>query len=99
MSRSLSLCCTVLVATTAFQARSEGTLPLRFEPNQGQAWESVRYLSRAPGYTLLLLTGEFVVAGRDSSILRVKLAGANRRARIEGLEPLPGVSNYFFGND
>jgi len=29
----------------------------------------------------------------------MKLVGANRSAGIEGLEPLPGKSNYFIGND
>ena len=32
-------------------------------------------------------------------ILRMKLAGANRAAKAVGLDPLPGKSNYFRGND
>ena len=48
---------------------------------------------------LFLTTREMVVAGRDSSVLRMKLLGANRQARIEGLDRLPGISNYFLGND
>ena len=31
--------------------------------------------------------------------LRMKLAGANSDPQIEGLERLPGISNYFIGND
>jgi Beta-propeller repeat/FG-GAP-like repeat len=34
-----------------------------------------------------------------SAVLRVKLVGANREARVEGAEELPGRSNYFLGND
>ncbi len=32
-------------------------------------------------------------------LLRMKIGGANRIARIEGLESLPGKSSYFIGND
>jgi hypothetical protein len=32
-------------------------------------------------------------------VLRLKLAGANAKAQITGLEELPGKSNYFLGND
>lgn len=31
-----------------------GSLPLRFEANQGQTDEKVRFVSRNPGYTLFL---------------------------------------------
>src|SRR5262249_23499826 len=34
-----------------------------------------------------------------SSVLRMKLVGANPAPRAEGLDPLPGKSNYFLGND
>ena len=33
------------------------------------------------------------------AVLRMKLAGANPRAKVSGLEELPGKSNYFIGND
>jgi hypothetical protein len=33
------------------------------------------------------------------AVLRMKLVGANRRARVEGTEESPGKSNYFIGND
>ncbi|MGB2898763.1 MAG: SBBP repeat-containing protein, partial [Candidatus Acidiferrum sp.] len=33
------------------------------------------------------------------STLRMKLVGANVATVVEGLEPLPGKSNYFIGND
>ncbi len=32
-------------------------------------------------------------------VLRMKLVGANARARVTGADPLPGKSNYFIGND
>jgi hypothetical protein len=34
-----------------------------------------------------------------TALLRMKLAGANLRPEVRGLEELPGKSNYFIGND
>lgn len=81
-----------------------GKLPLVFEPNEGQADASVRYLSRSSGQLLLLKENEAVLqlhAGRngDSSSLRIEFAGANRAARLEGMGKEEGRSNYFIGND
>ncbi len=33
------------------------------------------------------------------SVVRMKLAGANPKAKVSGLKELPGKSNYFIGND
>lgn len=41
-----------------------GKLPLSFEANQGQTDTQVKYLSRGPGYTLLLTSTEAVLALR-----------------------------------
>ena len=38
-------------------------------------------------------------SGAASAVLRVTLAGANPAPRVEGLEPVPGRSNYFIGHD
>ena len=78
-----------------------GQLPLRFEPNRGQTDERVRCVSRLGGYDLFLTPGEAVFAlnGRKAAALRMKLAGASADARGEGLDALPGVSNYFKGKD
>ncbi len=35
----------------------------------------------------------------EPAVLRMRLAGTNTKARVEGLEELPGKSNYFLGND
>jgi len=78
-------------------------LPLAFEPNQGQADAQVKYLSRGPGYLLLLTRDEAVLAlggakgKRD--VVRLKLADSNRNAATAGQMPLEGKTNYFLGND
>ena len=76
-----------------------GRLPLSFEPNQGQADARVKFLARASGYTLFVTAEEAVFAGRDGSVERMKLIGANPKLRFEPLDKQPGISNYFIGND
>ncbi len=80
-------------------AEAYGELPLGFEPNQGQSDPAVKFLARGNGYTLLLTSTEAVLQLRHSTVLRMKLAGANPAPRVEGLDPLPGKCNYFIGND
>jgi hypothetical protein len=76
-----------------------GKLPLSFEPNRGQTDARVMFLARVSGYTLFVTSTEAVFAGRDGSVERMKLLGANRKMRIEPLDKQPGISNYFIGND
>ncbi len=38
-------------------------------------------------------------AAGPPAIVRMKLVGANAKARVEALEELPGKANYFIGND
>lgn len=79
-----------------------GKLPLRFEPNQGQADPHVRFLSRGPGYTMRLLDHgadiTLTAAGRHA-LVRMRLEGSHPPAKAALLDPLPGVSNYFTGSD
>lgn len=86
-------------------------LPLLFEPNVGQANlgdSAVRFVAQGSGYSLFLDSAGATLALRGDShagsrarseSVRMKLAGANRNARITGTELLPGKSNYFLGND
>ena len=38
-------------------------------------------------------------ANRSTSVVRMQLKGANRQPQVIGLEPLPGLVNYFLGSD
>jgi hypothetical protein len=96
-----------------------GDLPLSFEANQGQASNSVRFLSRGSGYTFFLTPGEAVLAfsqnrtekdraekdptekGQNDThtVLHMRLDGSSGDARVSGVDPLPGTSNYFYGQD
>jgi hypothetical protein len=35
----------------------------------------------------------------ETAVVRTRLEGANARPAVEGLDPLPGITNYFIGND
>jgi len=77
-----------------------GKLPLSFEPNVGQSADAVQFLSRGKGYTLFLTANEAVLSLRNtSSVLRMRLVGANANAELSGREELQGKVNYLIGND
>jgi len=91
------------------------SLPMFFEPNQGQTAPQVRFLARGAGYGLFLTADEAVlelqtsavshqpsaVSSRltASSVIRMRLEGASSSPRVSGASPLPGKSNYFIGSD
>jgi Beta-propeller repeat/Domain of unknown function DUF11 len=91
------------------------SLPLFFEPNQGQTAPQVKFLARGAGYGLFLTADEAVLQlhpsavssqpsalssqRASSSVIRMRLDGANSSARISGASPLPGKSSYFIGKD
>jgi len=91
------------------------SLPLFFEPNQGQTAPQVKFLARGAGYGLFLTADEAVLQLQPSavstqhsavgsqrapsSVIRMRLDGANSSTRIAGTSPLPGKSSYFIGND
>ena len=91
------------------------SLPLFFEPNQGQTAPQVKFLARGSGYGLFLTSNEAVLTLRPSSsstgvsalnsekktssVIRMRLDGANTAAHVSGASPLPGKSNYFIGNN
>jgi hypothetical protein len=95
----LGLSLIVVGLPLAAAGSSYGRLPLTFEPNQGQTDARVKFLSRASGSTLFVTADEAVFAGRDGSVERMKLLGANPKPRFEPLDKQPGISNYFIGND
>ena len=86
-------------------AEKYGKLPLRFEANEGQTGNAVKFLSRGKGYSLFLSATESVMslnrlaAKTGDAVLRMRLLHANENAPAKGLEELSGKSNYFIGND
>jgi hypothetical protein len=94
--------------TKARVSEAYGRLPIRFEANAGQTDAKVKFLSRGGGYSLFLTQSESVLTlrrvrprdGADAqSIVRMKLIGADPAPQMEGLDRLPGRSNYIIGRD
>ena len=83
------------------------SVPLSFEPNQGQLASTVQFLSRGSGYALFLTPGKVVLnlerqepaSAASVDTLRMSLMGASPKANAVGLAPQPGVVSYFIGND
>jgi hypothetical protein len=102
-----------------------GKLPMRFEENQGQTNNEVRFVSHGNGYELFLTPQDAVLSLRSSapqarsarnrpvalpesltarfaegsSAVRIHLEGASSAPRMTGVDPLPGKTNYFIGNN
>jgi Beta-propeller repeat len=106
MSRAAAVVSLFSVASGLALARSAdyGSLPLHFEVNRGQTAAEVRFSARGDGYAMFLTPAEVVLVLADrsprcSSVLRVKLVGADPAPQVVGSEGLPGEVNYLLGRD
>jgi beta-propeller repeat-containing protein len=90
-------------AVLSLRGRQSSVVSRRFPVDSRQP-------SKPPSYepdTTALLHSPFTVQNSEllrpqppaPEVLRMKLVGANRMAKVTGLEELPGKSNYFIGND
>jgi hypothetical protein len=84
----------VLLAFIFLQSRLIA-LPPWFEPNHGQAHRSVQFLSRG----VYLGSNKAAIQIDETEPFVMTLAGARPTARAEGLDPQPGITSYFLGND
>lgn len=94
----LILCPLACVAGTKIRHTE---VPLRFEASQGQLPASKRFLARGLNYSFHLVPDGVVMRfpGATASEISMRLAGADPDALVEGVEQLPGTSNYFVGAD
>src|ERR1017187_3684133 len=81
---------------TAFGAQ---VLPIAFEPNRGQAGDSVQFLSHGRQGALVFETRAAVLRLGDGSDVTITPEGGNRRPWITAEEPIAGLSHYLLGND
>ncbi len=83
------------VASSKPAASNSLSLPLFFEPNQGQTDPQVKFLARGAGYGLFLTADESVLqlqrtvgkqqqSASPASVIRMRMVGANGSARISG---------------
>ena len=85
-----------LFASGSPRVENFGGIPLHFEPNMGQTDNSAQFTARTPGMELYITSHGTVMVMNGSAVIRMNLPGAKRTT---GLQKLPGVSNYFLGND
>lgn len=90
-------------------------LPLSFEENRGQVAAPVHYLARGAGYSMYFEDDQAVLqisrtavsggrptaarSGGQADIVKVQIAGRNGAVIPRAEEPLPGIVNYFMGDD
>ncbi len=79
-------------------------LPLSFVPNAGQAEAAVHFEVHDMGGTIFFTSGETVLAlpattQASSSVVRLHFEGANPASTMVGVNRLPGIVNYFIGDD
>lgn len=74
-----------------------GAQTVWFEPNVGQVKGQTEWVGRSKGAYLYITGNEVVYANKTN--VHMRLIGASKHARVEGLEPTGGYSNYFTGRD
>ena len=73
-------------------------MPLRFEPNRGQAPTSTLFLSRSKGFSIeAQLSG--LRFGNANGVVEMRFHGASVPESVLGSIPQSSVSNYFQGAD
>jgi len=89
------------VGETAEAAQAFDALPLRFEPNRGQADPSARFIGRA-GATLVFVRDRdltLALPGEPSRLVRLRWLGGADAPSIAGEGEQPSRSHYFGGRD
>lgn len=83
-------------------AAGAAILPLEFEANRGQFGPEVLFLARTSSH-FVYLTREGMTLGLSSAqrgrAVQMRLVDADRSAAVAPENRLPGISNYFIGND
>lgn len=77
-------------------------LPIRFEPNVGQAPAAVQYIARGAGYHLALEStraGFVFRKGGTTGRLEIELLGADAKRSLRPDGAVLGMSNYLAGTD
>jgi hypothetical protein len=77
-----------------------GKAALYFEPNQGQADPSVRFIAKGGGFTVYLTGTEAIFVNSNTRTpVRLQFLGAAAGGKVEPGAAIPGISNYLFGQD
>ena len=98
----LAVALTLLMGLGLLAQTPRGPNVVAFEANEGQWAEDVRFGGRL-GSTRLFLDecggATIVLSGEPRAVLRSRLRGAQPADDVRAGRPLPGVANYYVGND
>ena len=100
----VSLVLSAASAGAASRTEYLNRLPLRFEENRGRDHHpDARYVARAQNFMLSLApSGNWLeykdATGAKTASVYTRLVGANPSTRLEAVDRLPGVANYFLGS-
>jgi RHS repeat-associated protein len=92
-------------SATALLSDTLARLPLQFVENRGQTDRSVRFFARGGAGTLFVTPDEAVLATPDTdptiglAVVRLQFLGARPQPAIRPRTLLPGVVNYFLGDN
>ena len=76
-----------------------GSLPIRFEPNLGQAAARTKYLAHGEGYDIALSTQGISLNAADGASLHLRPVRANAAPQLRAERRQASFSNYFIGSD
>ncbi|MDJ1175233.1 SBBP repeat-containing protein [Roseofilum capinflatum] len=76
-----------------------GQRPLSFIQNNGQVDDSVSFHVRDGDVGEVFFTQEEIVVANGDDVIRANFVGSNPSAEVRGWEQLPGIANFFIGND
>jgi len=91
-------------------AAAMSRLPLTFQENRGQAGKGVKFVTRGAGYSFWLsptsttlalakLAGTPAGGKAPASVIRMRMVGANAKAKVSGAGTPQGHTNYLIGPD
>jgi hypothetical protein len=89
---------TVKVTVSKPSSEHLGPLPLAFVPNEGQSDASIAFQTISRFGAVAFSPDEVKLATADAA-LRVQFVDANAAAHIAGQDQLPGVVNYYAGDN
>lgn len=82
--------------TAAEPSQEVGSIPLYFEANQGQFADGTHFAARIQDLNLFLMDRSIVLVDHET-ILNLTLSDSQSSPPIIGMQPQPGISNYFIG--
>lgn len=93
----------MILLVTVLTASHANSRPVVFEPNRGQSDPATEFVGRTESFDFRLAGDQLALTPLDSCGLDepviISFNGGNATPPAVGVNALPSISNYFFGND